>query len=154
MIGAVARKRRYGLAASVAARRERPVADPGPADEPVTVLRRCFADGRLWDRQGRPWRRVAEWLEPREAETLVAAGARWMVEWCGGRMEWPDEVNDGALVHDLLPAMMLRAKADRLSRRRTVPTVIVAERWRDDDGANLVLFYESGPYPRAAVWFV
>ncbi len=129
----MARKRRYGLAASVAARRERnavPAGDQGPDAEPAAVHRCCFADGQLWDRQGRPWRRVAEWLEPRE-----------------------DEVHKDVLTRDLLPVMLVRAKADRTRRKRTVPTVIVAERWRDDDGSDLVLFTETGPYPRAATWF-
>jgi hypothetical protein len=150
------RKRRFGLAASVAVQRDRDLTPPGDgrvAEAAVVGRRRCFAEGRLWDRQGRAWHRVAEWLEPSEARALVSAGAPWLVEWCGGRMEWSDELADGALVGTVLPAMVPRAKADRLARRRAVATVIVAERWRDEADADLVLFYESAPRPRATIWF-
>jgi hypothetical protein len=116
-----------------------------------------YGGGRLWDRDGQPWRRVDSWLDPDEAALRIASGARWAVEWCAGgdprRVTWPDEMPASALADDVLPRVVTSAKARSLRRRRVVPTVLVAERWCNDAGQWLVLFTESGPAPRPDDWF-
>ncbi|MFE1784184.1 hypothetical protein ACFW9F_16765 [Streptomyces sp. NPDC059506] len=118
--------------------------------------RNCFAGGRFWDREGRPWRRSTEWLDPERAHALIREGALWAVEWCGGCFEWPGETGETGervLEEEILPRMIDRAEARRLMRRRSVPTVQVAERWVGAAGQVLVLFHESGPAPRTEDWF-
>jgi hypothetical protein len=116
-----------------------------------------YRAGYLWDRSGRRWRRVADWLEPDEAAKLVRDGATWLVEWCGGgyrpRLTWSDELSPGALAQNVLSEVITTRKAIPLRRKLSVPTVFVAEHWRDDQERSLVLFVESGPYPRAARMF-
>ncbi|MER5326981.1 hypothetical protein [Streptosporangium roseum] len=110
-----------------------------------------FGDGRLWDRSGQPWRRTSEWLDPDDVNELLAVGATWLVQWCDEGFTWGD--SSEVPVAELLARMVNRRGAERLGRKRTVPTVIVAEQWQDDTGHDLVVFYESGPYPRAENWF-
>ena len=126
--------------------------------EPVAAHARAgYRAGHLWDRSGQRWRRVVDWLEPDEAAELVRDGATWLVEWCSGgrgpRFTWADEAAPNALTRDVLPRIMTSVKAARQRRKRSVPTVLVAELWRDERERSLVLFVESGPYPRAALMF-
>jgi hypothetical protein len=105
---------------------------------------------RAWFGDGRPWHRTANWLI-RTARRIARHGlyvARAMVRrrlHVGRFLQVP--------AAELLPRMVDRRRAQRLSRRRTVPTVIVAEHWQDDDGHDMVVFHESGPYPRGETWF-
>jgi hypothetical protein len=111
-----------------------------------------FGGGLLWDRSGLPWRRTAEWLDPAEVNALLAAGASWLIQWCGQRgFTWSDEAELTAA--EVCTKLLNRKRARRLLGKRTTRTVIVAERWQDESGRDLVVFFESSPAPRAAAWF-
>ncbi|NYI07003.1 hypothetical protein [Allostreptomyces psammosilenae] len=94
------------------------------------------------------WRRTEEWLDPEPAAELIRAGAAWAVQWCEGDVEPADALPADTLRAVVLPRMVSRRRADRLARKRSVPTVMVAERWEDGGGHTLVVFHEGGPYPR------
>lgn len=150
------RRRKHGLAASVAA--ATPAAPtPVQAELQERVEPRhyhaTYAEGRLWDRDGRPWQRVDEFVQPQRALQLVRAGARWLVEWCGGPLEWPTEQTAGRLLDQLRGKLVGEAKARRLFRRRTHPTVVIAEEWQDQQGRSLVVFIEGGPAAQDESWF-
>lgn len=100
-------------------------------------------DGELVTAAGRRWRRTADWVEPDDAATFVQLG-RWWVEWCEDQPA-PGKERD---LPYLLGKMVTRRKADRLMRKPTVPTVIVAEFWSDEAGDTRLLFVEQGPHPR------
>jgi len=150
------KRRRHGLAASIAAAAPVP---PTPieaalqADVESPCYRNTYAEGRLWDRDGQPWRRVDEFVEPPQALELVRSGVPWLVEWCGERLEWATEQTAGRLLEQVRGELLSKARAQRLRRRRSVPTVIMAEEWQDEHGRPLLVFYETGPYPRADSWF-
>lgn len=110
-----------------------------------------FADGLLWDRDGKPWRRRNGWLEPDAAADLLAAGSRWLVQWCGEGFTWYDQTSVTA--KELQERMIDRGKARRLLSKRVTRTMIVAEHWCDDVDGDLVVFFESGPAPRTDSWF-
>ncbi|GAA1308209.1 hypothetical protein Psi02_69270 [Planotetraspora silvatica] len=64
-----------------------------------------FGDGRLWDRSGRPWHRIAQWLDPDEAAELLAEGATWLVQWCDEGFTWGDSSDVPAV--ELLERMVV-----------------------------------------------
>ncbi|GEK22714.1 hypothetical protein CXY01_32340 [Cellulomonas xylanilytica] len=78
-------------------------------------------------------------------------GATWVFLWCDGRASrsTDEPLDEGALAyarsHVIEPAERVRllAKAQKKHRSRTV---VMAERWEDDLGRRLVVFYEGGPY--------
>jgi hypothetical protein len=142
------KRRRHGLAASIAAAAPvppTPVEAALQADVASPSNRDTYAEGRLWDRDGRPWRQVDEFVEPPRALELVRSGAPWLVEWCGGRLEWATEQTAGGLLEQVRGELIGKAKAQRLRRRRSVPTVMVAEEWQDEHGRPLVVFHEGPP---------
>jgi hypothetical protein len=61
-----------------------------------------------------------------------------------------DELPDSVLRRDVVPRVITGKIARRRARRRTVPTVVVAEHWQDAELNNLIVFLESGPHPRSA----
>jgi hypothetical protein len=110
-----------------------------------------FGGGLLWDRSGQPWRRTAEWLDPDEVSVLLAAGASWLVQWCSQGFTWSDEST--VTVAEVRAKTLDRKKAQRSRGKRVTRTVMVAERWQNHAGHDLVVFFESGPAPRSAGWF-
>ncbi|GII59205.1 hypothetical protein Pth03_75940 [Planotetraspora thailandica] len=144
--------RHWGFSCLTHALAKKPLAMPTTEDNDLCMpYVNDFGDGRLWDRSGRPWHRMAQWLEPDEAAGLLAEGATWLVQWCDEGLTWGDSSDVPAA--ELLVHMVDWRRAQRLSRKRTVPTVIVAEHWQNEAGHDLVAFHESGPYPRAENWF-
>ena len=104
-------------------------------------------DGTMVDNAGRSWRRVRNWEEPSEAEQLIAVDTPYLVHWCGS--EEPRSEPRERFKRDVLRSMPTRVKADRLSRRRSVPTIMVGELWRSERSGDCLVFVEQGPYPRA-----
>lgn len=95
---------------------------------------------------GTVWRLANDWLEPDEARARIEAGASWAVEWCGSTTPtWPGDLPADTLDRDIYPEMLTRAKVERQSRKRTLPTIVLAALWRDARGKELVLFWEGAP---------
>lgn len=103
-----------------------------------------YEDGAYLDAAGRRWEREDEHLEPDDVRRLLDAGTEALVERCGAG---PAAVDSRTLEHEVLPEVLGRRAAARKIRRRTVPTVFVAERWSDGDG-HLLVFVEGPPAPR------
>lgn len=103
-------------------------------------------DMTLVDDNGGRWRRVRDWVEPSEAEQLVADGMPYLVERCG--TEEPRHERRERFQSDVLRAMVTRRKAEKYWRRRSSPTVMVGELWHDGHDGSCLIFIEQGPLPR------
>lgn len=104
------------------------------------------ADESLVDDTGHSWRRVSEWVEPSDAERLVRAGTRFVVQDCSAP---PLPVRPERFKRDVKSHMVTAKAARDYEDRSTVPTVMVGELWRSADGVDLLLFIEQGPHRRS-----
>ena len=103
-------------------------------------------DGRLEDDAGHVWRRVSGWVEPSDADRLVAAGVPFLIQWCGD-----DEILRGRperYPRDVRRRMLTRAEARQYEKKASVPSVLVAELWRSQKAGDLLLFVANAPLPR------
>lgn len=141
------RRRKRGLAASVAAAKPTPPTSVQAALQAVPQrpqYRATYADGRLWDRDGRPWDLADESVGPDRALGLVRSGTPWLIDWCGGPLEWPTADNATRLLDTVVVPHLKRGEnAHRVGRRGTLRTAIVAEEWRDERGNSLIVFNEG-----------
>jgi hypothetical protein len=121
-------------------------AQPPPEPQPT---RRTATFDRLYDRAGREWVPQVPWLEPDEVVDLLHRRTPWVVEWCGGRLSWSDEEDDAVLSRDILTGLLTRQQAQRLAKKRRVPTVMIASLLRADNGTEtMIMFSEGGPGDR------
>jgi hypothetical protein len=85
-----------------------------------------------------------ELVGPDRAVELVRSGTPWLIDWCGGPLEWPTADNATRLLDTMvLPRLKSGEKASRVQRRGTLRTAIVAEEWRDEQGNSLIVFNEG-----------
>jgi len=97
------------------------------------------------------WHRTSAAYGRDAALNEAGAGSAWGFLWCEGKVSRStDEPQDSdavdyARTHLIEPAERERlfAKARRKGRTKTV---VMAERWEDDRGRPLIVFYETGPY--------
>jgi len=106
------------------------------------------ADGTLFDRQGRQWRRRQGIIAPTRADALVREGAPWAIEWCVGGRDWHTQLGAEAW-NSIQPQLIDPDTRRRISMKawRTGRTknVMFAEEWTDDQNRVLVLVIEGGP---------
>ncbi|HVM20812.1 MAG TPA: hypothetical protein VM307_12705 [Egibacteraceae bacterium] len=76
---------------------------------------------------------------------MIAGGEAWFVEECEREPAFGNQRMFDEIQASLLDVTMMK----KFERKKKVPTVFVAERWANDEGATAVLFVEQGPYPRA-----
>jgi len=115
----------------------------------VLVLRGLgyAADGSLVDDTGHSWTRVSNWVEPSDAERLVRAGTRFVVQECSSP---PEVVRPERFRRDVKARMITAAVLGDHEGTSRVPTMMVGELWRSADGVELLLFVEQDPRPRSA----
>lgn len=101
--------------------------------------------GRLEDDRGHSWRRVTDWVEPFEADHLIADGTPFLVQWCGAS---PRRGRPERYTRDVRLSMLTRSEARRYGNKAKTPTVMVGELWRSDDAGVCLLFIEQEPRPR------
>ncbi len=101
--------------------------------------------GRLVDDTGHTWRRTDSWVEPDDAEAAVAAGCRYLVQWC---VRPPVRGRPERFRRDIKPSLLTRTAARTLEEAGERVTVLVAERWTSQRAGALLLFVEQGSYPR------
>ncbi|CRK60926.1 hypothetical protein [Alloactinosynnema sp. L-07] len=120
---------------------------PTPTRPTPAPLRRTVRGATLHDRAGELWQVEAAWLEPDEVAALLTRGTPWVVEWCGGDLRWSDEEDADVLARSIRPRLITSAEATRLSRRRSVPTVVAAALLANAR-AKLIFFSEGAPGER------
>jgi hypothetical protein len=103
------------------------------------------SDGQLGDDTGHRWRRVADWVEPLDADRLIADGTPLLVQW---DHESPHQVRPERYPGGVRLSMLTRAEARRYRSKAQVPSVMVGELWRSEDAGDCLLFVEQGPHPR------
>ena len=99
----------------------------------------------LKDDTGHSWRRVADWVEPSEADRLIGDGVRFVVERC---LAEPKRGRVERYKKDVRAEMLTRQEAVACEGRRAVPTIMVGELWRSKSDGDLLVFVEQGPSPR------
>jgi hypothetical protein len=104
-------------------------------------------DGSLHDDTAHSWRRVRDWVEPAEADTLVQSGTRYAVQSCQSA---PSRGMPERFKRDVLRHMLPLREARSFREAHKVPTVMVGEVWRSDRDGDLLLFVERAPYPRSS----
>jgi hypothetical protein len=88
-------------------------------------------------------------MDPDDAFLAIDAGADWMFHQCiGGLIRSSAGHADDVIAyarHACITETERRRLLTRSRRGKTVPTVVLAERWADGDGRVLVVFREAGP---------
>jgi len=97
------------------------------------------------------WTRTHEAFGARAALDAVDHGTPWAVLWCAGSVSRSEETRSAARALARVRASLIEpAERERLfekaQRKGRTKTVIMAERWEDQDRKPLILFYETGPY--------
>lgn len=94
------------------------------------------------------WVRGVSVMEPEDAAAAIAAGASWVVAWCGDhRAPCRLAVDERALRHAQAVAVGAGENDRQLRKGRTKQrwaTIVIAEEWLDPDG-NRLIFYREGP---------
>lgn len=92
------------------------------------------------------WRRTSESYGRDDALGSVARGADWVFLWCVGPVSRSPDEHALAYAKSYLiePAERVRLYA-KAQKKHRFKTVVMAERWDDETGRPLVVFYEGGP---------
>ena len=87
-------------------------------------------------------------MEPADAAAAVAAGAAWVVGWCGVQVAPYRLTADQSALRDAQAAAVGAEENDRQLRKGRTKnrwtTIVIAEEWLDPDG-NRLIFYREGP---------
>lgn len=90
------------------------------------------------------WHRTEEFVDGTTALSMIGHGEAWFVEECESEPAVGNQRMFDYIRANLVDAAMMK----KYARKKTVPTVFVAERWTNDEGDHALLFVEQGPHPR------
>ena len=89
-------------------------------------------------------------MEPSAAFAAVDDGTPWLMHPCGRRLARSDGPRADPFLRLAQQGCVGASERERLvakgARKKRVPTVVIAELWRSDQGERLVVFREGGPY--------
>lgn len=102
-----------------------------------------------WTPDRNSWSRKSAAIDADDVSRLLAQGAECWVLWCDGPVQNGDDLDAHTLKKSILRRIAGPKRLAKLMKRRSTPSVFVAEEWiQAPSGAKMIVVVEGPPVER------